>query len=176
MNLTIGIVIAVVAIVAVGYLIASRYYVASPDEALIVTGRKTKSSIDASGREIADLTNQRVIVGGGVFVIPFVQRLYRLSLASRKIVMQIEAIDINSIPIDVKAVAVVKIGGTETAIRSAAQRFLNQQNQMADTVQELMAGSLRSVIGSMNVKEIITDREALSTKVLQAAQESLTEQ
>lgn len=176
MNLTIGIVIAVVAIVALGYLIASRYYVASPDEALIVTGRKTKSSIDASGREIADLTNQRVIVGGGVFVIPFVQRLYRLSLASRKIVMQIEAIDINSIPIDVKAVAVVKIGGTETAIRSAAQRFLNQQNQMADTVQELMAGSLRSVIGSMNVKEIITDREALSTKVLQAAQESLTEQ
>mgnify|MGYP000890192759 CR=1 FL=1 len=176
MNLTIGIVIAVVAIVAVGYLIASRYYVASPDEALIVTGRKTKSSIDASGREIADLTNQRVIVGGGVFVIPFVQRLYRLSLASRKIVMQIEAIDINSIPIDVKAVAVVKIGGTETAIRSAAQRFLNQQNQMADTVQELMAGSLRSVIGSMSVKEIITDREALSAKVLQAAQESLTEQ
>lgn len=176
MTLVIGIVIAIAAVVCAGFLVASRYKVASPDEALIVTGRKTRSRLDAYGREIADLTNQRVIVGGGVFVIPFVQKMYRLSLASRKIVMGIEAIDINSIPIDVKAVAVVKIGGTETAIRSAAQRFLNQQNQMADTVQELMAGSLRSVIGSMSVKEIITDREALSTKVLQAAQESLTEQ
>ena len=53
MNLTIGIVIAVVAIVAVGYLIASRYYVASPDEALIVDTAAT-----ALGIPVADV--QRV--------------------------------------------------------------------------------------------------------------------
>lgn len=65
MTLVIGIVIAIAAVVCAGFLVASRYKVASPDEALIVTGRKTRSRLDAYGREIADLTNQRVIVGGG---------------------------------------------------------------------------------------------------------------
>ena len=80
----------VILLVVVAVLIASRYKVAGPNEAFIVTGRKGKEIRNAeTGVVSTDLSGQKVVMGGGIFVVPFVQRLHVLDLSSRRIMVQI---------------------------------------------------------------------------------------
>ena len=103
--------------------VVSRYRVAGPNEAFIITGRKGKTS--------ADLSGQKVVTGGGVFVLPFVQRLYVVDLSSRRISVAIRgAVSRQGIKLNLDGIAIVKVGGDENSIRAAAQRFLSQQAEI----------------------------------------------
>ncbi|MFG2417414.1 flotillin family protein, partial [Streptomyces goshikiensis] len=76
----------VVLLVLLALVVVTRYKVAGPSEAFIITGRRGKSSTDPeTGRISTDNTGQKVVVGGGVFVVPFVQQRYTLDLSSRHI-------------------------------------------------------------------------------------------
>ena len=153
-----------------------RYRIAEPDEAIIVTGRKGKTTVDASGHSFTDLSGQKVVTGGGVFVMPFVQKSFKLSLRSRRLLFNTTAQTKNGITIHAQAVAVIKVGGTEEMIRNAAQRFLSQQEEIESSTQEVLSGSLRGIIGQLTVLDIIHDRKALADAVLQAAEDALTKQ
>ena len=58
-------------------------------------------------------------------------------------------------------------------MRAAAQRFLNQQDQIESSREEVLSGSVRSIVGQLTVTEIITNRSALQGQVLEAVRESL---
>ena len=58
-------------------------------------------------------------------------------------------------------------------MRAAAQRFLNQQDQIETSTEEVLSGSVRSIVGQLTVTEIITNRSALQGQVLEAVRESL---
>jgi flotillin len=166
--LLVGIAGLVLVIVIVAVIVIRRYRIANPDEAIIVTGRK--------GKNTQDLTGQKVVTGGGVFVLPFVQKAFQLSLRSRQLSITTTAQTQNGITISARAVAVVKVGGSEEMIRAAAQRFLSQQEEIESSTQEVLSGSLRGIIGGMTVESIIRDRTALASAVLGAAEEALTKQ
>lgn len=70
----------------------------------------------------------------------------------------------------------VKVGGTEDAIRAASQRFLGQQAEIDHFTQEVLAGSLRAIVGRLSVEEIIKDRAAFAREVAEEAESSLTNQ
>ena len=103
----------VVLLVLLVLLVTSRYKVAGPNEAFIVTGRKGKAVINPETGELTtDLSGQKVILGGGTFVIPFVQKLGTLDLSSRRISVQIRgAVSGQGIKLNVEGVAIVKVGG-----------------------------------------------------------------
>jgi flotillin len=168
----------VLVIVFVGLLITSRYKVAGPNEAFIVTGRKGKAIRDAeTGQVSTDLSGQKVVMGGGVFVVPFVQRAYTLDLSSRRIMVQIRgAVSGQGVKLNVDGVALVKVGGHEDSIRAAAQRFLTQQHEIETFTQETLAGSLRAIVGSLTVEQIIRDRAAFAQRVADESETSLTGQ
>jgi flotillin len=73
-------------------------------------------------------------------------------------------------------VAVVKVGGTEELIRASAQRFLGQQTEIDVFTREVLAGSLRAIVGRLSVEEIIRDRAAFAGAVAEEAENSLTNQ
>jgi regulator of protease activity HflC (stomatin/prohibitin superfamily) len=168
----------VVLLVVVGVLIASRYKVAGPNEAFIVTGRKGKEIRNAeTGAVSTDLSGQKVVMGGGIFVVPFVQRLHVLDLSSRRIMVQIRgAVSGQGVKLNLDGVALVKVGGNEDSIRAAAQRFLTQQREIETFTQETLAGSLRSIVGSLTVEQIIRDRAAFAQRVADESETSLTGQ
>ncbi len=168
----------VLLLVLVGMLIASRYKVAGPNEAFIVTGRKGKEVRNVETGEIStDLSGQKVVMGGGVFVVPFVQRLHVLDLSSRRIMVQIRgAVSGQGVKLNLDGVALVKVGGNEDSIRAAAQRFLTQQEEIETFTQETLAGSLRSIVGSLTVEQIIRDRAAFAQRVADESETSLTGQ
>lgn len=168
----------VVLIVLIGLLVASRYKVAGPNEAFIVTGRKGRAVRNPeTGQVSSDLSGQKVVMGGGVFVIPFIQRLFIMDLSSRRIMVQIRgAVSGQGIKLNLDGVALVKVGGNEDSIRAAAQRFLTQQNEIESFTQETLAGSLRSIVGSLSVEQIIRDRAAFAQRVADESESSLTGQ
>ena len=59
-----------------------------------------------------------------------------------------------------------KVGNDEESIVNAGQRFLSDQDQMSTLTGRIFAGHLRSIIGSMTVEEIVTERQKLATEVL----------
>ena len=139
------------------------YRVAGPSEALIITGR--------GGQD-----DQRVVSGGRVIVYPFIQRAYTMSLASRQIRVEIDGISKNGIQLSLTGVAQVKVGGDEVSIRRAAQRFLNQQDQIDHYTQEILAGSLRAVVGTLTVEQVIQDRASFAASVSEEAEHSMNNQ
>ncbi|TNM64679.1 flotillin family protein [Streptomyces sp. NP160] len=172
----IGVIVVVVLVVV--FSIARRYKIASPSEAFIVTGRKGKAVTNPeTGQVSTDLSGQRVVMGGGVFVKPLVERVHVLSLSSRRISVKIGgAVSKQGIRLNLDAVAIVKVGGSEDNVRAAAQRFLHQQDEIESFTQEVLAGSLRSIVGTLTVDEIIRDRAAFAAQVAEESISSLSNQ
>ena len=173
-----GIIGTILLVVLIIWLIASRYRVARPNEAYIITGSRGKAVTNAqTGVVSTDLSGQKVIMGGGVFVVPFIQRLHVLDLSSRRIMVQIRnAVSGQGIKLNLDGVAIVKVGGNVDSIRAAAQRFLMQQDEVETFTQETLAGSLRSIVGGLSVEQIIRDRAAFAQRVADEAEASLTGQ
>lgn len=153
--------------IAVGAIV-SRYKIAQPNEAIIITGsgsaRRGEDGLPAA---------QKIVQGGGTFVIPFIQRAHRMSLESRKITVSASALSKTNIEMNLTAIAIVKVGGSDTSVRAAAQRFLSKQDEIVPFTTEVLEGSLRSIIGTMTVDEIIRDRSAFATQVAHEAASSL---
>jgi flotillin len=157
--------------------IISRIKVAGPNQAFIVTGRKGRTTRGEDGVAVRDLSGQKVVMGASVFVLPVVQKLHSLDLSSRGINVEITgAVSKQGIRTTLQGVAIVKVGGAETSIRAAAQRFLHQQSEINQFTREVLAGALRSIVGRLTVEEIIRDRAAFASAVAEEAEHSLTNQ
>jgi flotillin len=165
-------------VVSIGVLVASRFKVAGPNEAFIVTGRKGRAVTNPeTGAISTDLSGQKVVMGASTFVLPVVQKLAVLDLSSRQIGISVgSAVSAQGIRCSLEGVAIVKVGGTEDAVRAAAQRFLGQQSEIDPFTQEVLAGSLRAIVGRLSVEEIVKDRAAFAREVAEEAESSLTNQ
>jgi flotillin len=177
-SLVAAIIGAVVLLMLVAYIIVSRIKVAGPNEAYIITGRKGAPVKNPETGDISyDMSGQKVIMGASVFVLPFVQRLHVMDLSSRRISVSIRgAVSSQGIKADLDGVAVVKVGGNEDAIRAASQRFLTQQKEVDTFTTEVLAGSLRAIVGRLTIEEIIKDRARFASAVAEEAETSLTNQ
>jgi flotillin len=132
------------------------YRVPAPDEALLISGGK-------SGR---DGTPFRVVTGHGAFVGPLFRHASFLTLAMREAEVAEQCVTKQGITLEVKAVIAFKVGNDAESIVNAAQRFLSDQDQMTVLAGRIFAGHLRSIVGSMTVEEIVTERQKLATEVL----------
>jgi flotillin len=132
------------------------YRVPAPDEALLISGGKT-------GR---DGTPFRVVTGHGAFVAPLFRHASLLTLAMREAEVSEQCVTKQGIALEVKAVIAFKVGNDAESIVNAAQRFLSDQDQMSVLAGRIFAGHLRSIVGSMTVEEIVTERQKLATEVL----------
>ncbi|HWG65630.1 MAG TPA: SPFH domain-containing protein [Streptosporangiaceae bacterium] len=132
------------------------YRVPAPDEAMLVAGGRY-------GRSGAPF---RVVTGHGAFVLPFFRKARYLTLAMREAEVAETCVTRQGIALNVRAVIAFKVGNDEESIVNAGQRFLSDQDQMATLTGQMFAGHLRSIIGSMTVEEIVTERQKLATEVL----------
>ncbi|WP_247827156.1 flotillin family protein [Arthrobacter antioxidans] len=165
--LIIGAVVLLVLVVAAVVLARMALHIASPDQALIISSKDSKGQPDPD--------SQRVVFGR-IFINPFSQRAYPLSLASRQVSLRIEGISKNGIKLHLTGVAQVKVGGDADAVRKAAQRFLNQQDAIDHYTQETLSGSLRSIVGTLTVESIIRDRATFAKSVKEEAEHSMHNQ
>jgi len=132
------------------------YRVPAPDEAMLISG----------GRYGLKEAPFRVVTGHGAFVTPMFRKVRYLTLAMREAEVSETCVTKQGISLNVRAVIAFKVGNNEEAIVNAGQRFLSDQDQMSVLTGRIFAGHLRSIIGSMTVEEIVTERQKLAGEVL----------
>ena len=132
------------------------YRVPRPDEAMLISGGKY-------GKSGAPF---RVVTGHGALVLPFVRKANFLTLAMCESEVTETCVTKQGIALNVRAVIAFKVGNDEESVVNAGQRFLSDQDQMSTLTGRIFSGHLRSIIGSMTVEEIVTERQKLATEVL----------
>src|SRR5580692_7503798 len=132
------------------------YRVPAPDEAMLISGR-------GGGAEGAPF---KVVIGRGSFVTPVFRKVRYLSLSLREAEVSEQCVTKQGISLNVRAVIAFKVGNDTESIVNAGQRFLSDQDQMSLLTGRIFAGHLRSIIGSLTVEEIVTERQKLATEVL----------
>jgi len=132
------------------------YRVPAPDQAMLISGGRY-------GRSGAPF---RVVTGHGAFILPFFRKTRFLTLAMCEAEVAETCVTRQGISLNVRAVIAFKVGNDEESIVNAGQRFLSDQDQMSTLTGRIFAGHLRSIIGSMTVEEIVTERQKLAIEVL----------
>ena len=121
----IGLLVVVPAVLFFAYLlIRFRYKKAGPDEALIVYGRRKVFGKKVIGDK-GQVEGFRIVRGGGTFVWPAWENYEKLSLRMMTLDIDLRHVyTARGIPINVKAVAQVKVSGDVQHIGRAAEGFL----------------------------------------------------
>jgi flotillin len=132
------------------------YRVPAPDQAMLISGGRY-------GQKGAPF---KVVTGHGAFVFPMFRKVRYLTLAMCESVVSEQCVTRQGITLNVRAVIAFKVGNDTESIVNAGQRFLSDQDQMSTLTGRIFAGHLRSIIGSMTVEEIVTERQKLATEVL----------
>ncbi|WP_377272728.1 SPFH domain-containing protein [Peterkaempfera sp. SMS 1(5)a] len=131
------------------------WHVPAPNEAMLISGSK---------RQAQD-TQFRIVTGHGSFVLPVKQKARMLSLALREAEITEDCVTQQGIRLNVRAVAVFKVGDDTVSIANAARRFLSEQSRMEELVGRIFAGHLRSIIGGLTVEQIIRERDRVAQEV-----------
>src|SRR6516165_9638552 len=132
------------------------YRVPAPDEAMLISGR-------GGSPQGAPF---RVVIGHGAFVTPVFRKVRYLTLSMQEAEVAETCVTKQGISLNVRAVIAFKVGNDDESIVNAGQRVLSDQDQMSVLTGRIFAGHLRSIIGSMTVEEIVTERQKLATEVL----------
>lgn len=162
-----SVVIGVLFVIAAFYILARLLYKkVGPDEALIVYGRRQMFG-DKVRDEKGVAEGFRIVRGGGTFVFPATEQYRILSLRMMTLDIDLQHVYTSQgIPINVKAVAQVKIKGDTEHIRKAAEGFLGvPPEQVRSTIQETVAGHLRGIIGTLTLEELYRDQKRFQEKV-----------
>src|SRR5215472_16400231 len=138
------------------------YRVPAPDEAMLISGGR-----GANGAPF------RVVTGHGAFVAPIFRKVRYLTLAMQEAEVGEQCVTKQGITLSVRAVIAFKVGNDAESIINAGQRFLSDQNQMPVLTGRIFAGHLRSIIGSMTVEEIVTERQKLAIEVLDGSKSEM---
>ncbi|MFT3661868.1 MAG: SPFH domain-containing protein [Gordonia sp. (in: high G+C Gram-positive bacteria)] len=159
-SLVIVIALVVVVIVAAVLGLVSRYRVPGAEEAFIVTG----TGKGARGK---------VYKGTGTFVLPVVQKATRVSLSSVKADLRTQTPAQDGIKLNIQAMALVKVGDEPEDILRAGPRFTDDLDKIEDQAIDQLSGELRSIVGTMTAKEVLTNREKLTAQVRGQVAENL---
>lgn len=146
--LILGAIILVIVLV----LLAKGYVNARPNEVVVITG----------------LRKQRHLRGKAGFMIPFVEQRSYLDIEQFSTdVRTSEAVPtLDFINVRADAAVKLKIGTTDEMIARAAENFLNwNTTDISNSVQDVLEGNLREVIGQMELRKMVNDRQEFASKV-----------
>ena len=158
-GISLGVVVAIIAVIALLGIIASGYVKAPPDTAYIISGLRKK-----------------IIIGKSSIKIPFLERLDKLSLKLIPIDVKTEAAvpTADYINIQVDAAVNVKVSSEPEKLKQAAENFLNQNTQyIAQVAREVLEGNMREIVGRMKLEEMVSDRQKFATLVKENAEPDL---
>ena len=161
-----GAIIFIIAIILI--VVAKQYRKVGPNEVLIIAGGRKKTVTGPDGTKVK--VGYRYRLGGGTFVIPFVETVYRLPMEVITLNIKTSEVLTNSgVPILAEATAQVKIDSSDSSIRLAAEQFLGLGKEgIRDVSIDVLEGHMREVIGTMTVEQIYRGRQEFSARVNEA--------
>lgn len=160
---TLSIVIPAILIICIAILATWKKVPA--DKAAIVTG----------------LGKAKVVTGGGIVVIPILQRIDYVTLENISFDVNMQGtLTADAVPIEASGTVVVKIKNDEVMIRSAVEQFncgkeSETKQHIMETARDVCEGRLREIIADMTAEQLYRDRKTFSERVKEVAEEQLAE-
>jgi flotillin len=124
-----------------------------PNEILIFSGRKHTTE---DGRTVG----YRVVFGGRGMRIPVVETVNRMDVSLISVPIAVQgAYSEGGIPLNVHAIANIKVSTDQRFVGNAIERFLGKdRTEIARVVKETLEGHLRGVLATMTPEELNEDR------------------
>ena len=161
---TVSIAIFVIALALFALAMVS-WRIAGPSEAYVVTRPMEQ-----------DFSNKRVIMAGGGFVAPLLQRVHVVDLSSRLVALQLRGATCADGEVDVDAAASVTVATDHESIRSAAQRFSNREHEIDQLSATILADSMRRIVRASTPEALNRDRAAFGERVAESSRDAFARQ
>jgi flotillin len=152
--LMLGGAVAVVLAFALFVTMMNRFlYICRPNEILIFAGRKHRLSDGAT-------VGYKVLHGGRGFRVPLLETVSRMDMRLFPVEVGVQgAYSKGGIPLNVHAIANVKIASDPVLVRNAVERFLGMGlAQIAIVARQTLEGVLREVLSQLTPEEVNEDR------------------
>ena len=135
------------------FLLKKFLFICRPNEVLIFSGRK---------RTLEDGTTVgfRPIFGGRAWQLPFLEKVDRIDMTTIPIEVNVtQAYSGGGIPLNVRAIANVKVSSDERFILNAIERFLGKDRaELSRVARETLEGTLRGVLAQLTPEQVNEDR------------------
>ncbi len=127
--------------------------ICQPNEILIISGRKYKQN---SGKEVG----YRVVFGGRAFILPVIERVEKMDMTTMPIPVEVKnSYAKGGTPLNIQAIATVKISSKPTVVGNAIERFLGRdRSEIRRVVRETLEGNLRGVVANLTPEQVNEDR------------------
>ncbi len=160
--------IAITAVIIIGMFISRFLLICHPNEVIILSGRKRKLP-DGS------VVGYRLIRGGRAIRIPVLEKAARMSLEVIPLELSVHnAYSKGGIPLNVEAIANVKIDSTEPAFGNAVERFLAKPlAEIHKIAKDTLEGNLRGVLATLTPEEVNEDRLKFAQSLIDEADNDL---
>ncbi len=160
-------VVTLLAALAAIAIVKKLVHICQPNEVLVFSGSRRRDGDRTVG--------YRLVQGGRGLRIPLFETVDRLDLTNMIVDVRVEgAYSKGGIPLNVNAVANVKIASTEPVIAAAVERFLGKPRKVVETVaKETLEGNLRGVLATLTPEEINHDRVKFAQSLLHEADTDL---
>lgn len=159
----------VLAVIAIALVIATLlrtiarcYKKVSPNTVAVVTGRNHAVAGSETKR------GYRYITGGGFLLIPILEKMEEMSLNTIPVKVTVTNVpDKNGALITVDAIANVKILSQDAMLPLAIERFLGKSTtDITSVIKDTLEGNLRGIVGTMEVQELLSDRQKFTQNVV----------
>jgi flotillin len=166
LGMMVGVLLIVVLVILV--FIARNLYVCSPSEVLIFSGRRWKAP---DGKDLGF----RVVRGGRGMRVPLFEVVDRMQLTNMAIELAVQgAYSKGGVPLNVTAIANIKIPSEEPLLHNAIERFLGRsQQQIMLVAKDTLEANLRGVIAELTPEEINQKKVVFQQKLIEEADRDL---
>ncbi|KDR54936.1 MULTISPECIES: flotillin family protein [Oscillatoriales] len=127
--------------------------ICKPSEVLILSGRKHRTK---DGREVG----YRVIFGGRAICIPILETVKTMDLRTMPVPVEVKnAYSKGGTPLNIQAIANVKISNDPEVVGNAIERFLDRdRSEISRVARETLEGNLRGVVSTLTPEQLNEDR------------------
>lgn len=141
-------------------------FICQPNEMLVVSGKRTKLPTGES-------VDFEVITAGRHFRLPFVQTVKRMDLRIIPIELKVNRVlSVGGIPLDLHAIANVKISTDGSYVHNAVERFLDLPiDNIRTAARQLLEGALRGVVSQLTPEQVNQDRIEFANRLLEMTEQ-----
>ena len=164
-----GALLAAFTLFAIVQFLRAFLFIARPNEVLVFSGQRNKTD---DGQDVG----YRIVKAGQRAVrIPILEIVSRLDMTVIPVDVVVQnAYSRGNIPLEIHAIANVKIHSEEKILRNAVERFVNKSRQEIELVaQQTLEGALREVLAQLTPEEVNEDRLKFAEKLIHAAEDDL---
>jgi flotillin len=142
--------------------------ICDPNKILIISGRKYK-------RSDGQVLGYRVIYGGRTFRIPVLETVKTMDLTTMPVPIEVtNAYAKGGTPLDIQAIANVKIARNENLVGNAIERFLGRDpEEISRVARETLEGNLRGVVATLTPEQLNEDRLEFAERIASDVQKDL---